>query len=329
LFKELIMKRLDCLLILVLLCSAAALVGCQGQRTTPAAGPVVEPSGPEMPIEPGPPGKKPKDIYIDKPERPPRPEVPAEAEHALVCNAKLDLLRVFICSDETVHLSDGTHKYDECRQKVTEHLTDMGYRVVEGASPGYDVSGRVLESIAKSRDVDLFVLLKAEVKQRDKFGDFYSFEADGRGRVAQIVGEELVTTTSAYVHGKRALSEQKAAQSALQACAKEIGQKLSYEILRKSSSGILVRELIVDGLERAEQVDYVRIGLLKKPGIRSVALKSWDNKSKRAVFLIRLDASVKENLAAYLEKTDNVRLKVKQFEKTELKSREKEFLEIF
>lgn len=322
------MEIKNCLLILML-CGVVILSGCQAQRTTPPAPSVVEPIESAEPIKPGPTEDKPKDLYIVKPVTPKRRELPVEDEHASVCTAKLDLLRVFICSDETVHLSDSTYKSDECRQKVVEHFSDMGYRVVEGASPGYDVSEDELKNIAGSQNVDMLVLLQVDVKEQGKFGDFYLFEADGRGRVAQIVGDELVTATSAYVRGKRALSEQKAAQSALQACAQEIGQKLSYEILRKSSSGILVRELIIDGLTRARQADYIRIGLSNKPGIRSVSLKSWDEVSRRAVFLIRFDASVKENLAAYLENIDNVRLKVKQFEETKLKSRRKLLLEIF
>lgn len=322
------MKRIN-YLILLLICCLTALAGCQGQRTTPSALPVVQPTEPAMPVPPGPTDEKPEGTHIIKPEQSGRAELPVEDEHALVCSAKLDLLRVLVCSDETVHLSDETYKSDECRQKVVEHFSNMGYRVVDGAYPGYDVSGGALSEIANKRNVDLFVLLKADVKQWDKLGDFYVFEADVRGRVAQIVGDELVTATSAYLHGKRALSEQKAAQSALQACAKEIGQKLSYEILRKSSTGILVRKLVIDGLERSEQVDYVKVGLLKKSGIQSVERTSWDEKNRRGVFLIRLDASAKEHLAAYLEQIDNVRLEVKRLEKTEVKSRKKKFLGIF
>jgi hypothetical protein len=322
------MKTVSYLWLLILLV-ALILTGCQGPRTEPVSPSVVQQIGPTNPIEPGPPGEAAKDPFIFKPESPQKPVLPAVKEQALVCNAKLDLLRVFICSDETVNLSNSRYKSDECRQKVTEHFTDMGYRIVEETSPGYDVSGNALTSLAEKYDVDLFVLLKADVKQTDKFGDYFLYEADGRGRVAQIVGNELVTTTSANVRGKRALNEQGAAQSALQACAQEIGQKLSYEIIRKSSTGILVRELVVDGLERAEQADYVRVGLSEKPGIQSVSLKKWDNTSKRAVFLIRLDASVKENLASYLENINNVRLKVKKFDETKVKSREKAFWEIF
>ena len=46
----------------------------------------------------------------------------------------------------------------------------------------------------------------------------------------------------------------------------------------------------------SQQVDYVRVGLSRKPGIQSVALKSWDRRTGRAIFWVRLDASVKENL---------------------------------
>lgn len=317
------------LLLGLLLVNLVVMAGCHGQRTTPPAERVVLPPPPVAPVPPGPPEKRPKDPYVVIPQPPDKPILPPQEEQALVCTAKLDLLRVLICSDETVHLSDTAYKSDECKQKVVEHFSDIGYRVVDGAFPGYNASGGTLKGIANDIDVDLFVLLYAKTTLRDKFGDFYLFQADGRGRVAQIVGNELVTATSANVRGKRGLSEGEAAQSALQACGEEIGQKLSYEILRKSSSGILVRELTIDGLGRASQADYIRVGLEKKPGVYSVTLKRWDSTNKRAVFLIRLDASVKENLAAYLEDIEKVRLRVTEFQKTELKSREKGPLEVF
>ena len=173
----------------------------------------------------------------------------------------------------------------------------------------------------------MFVLVEAKAKQVDKFGDYYSFEADGRGKVAQISDNELLTTKSAFVRGKRALNEQQAAESALEKCGEELAAKLSDEILRKSARGVLLRRISVDGLRNAEQADYVRVGLAKKKGVQSVALRSWDRSSGRAVFWVRLDASVKENLAAYLEQIDNVKLRVERLDKTGAESRKKGLLE--
>jgi len=282
-----------------------------------------------MPAVDVPPQPDRKDVYQEKSVKPTfRPAVPDEDKASLVYYAKLDLLRILICSDEKIQVVNETHDSDELLQKVTEHFTDIGFRVVEGSPcPDYSSSAETLSTVANQRDVDMYILLRADAKQVDKFGDFYSFEADARGKVAQISDKELLATKSSLVRGKRALNEQQAAESALAECGKELAGKLSDEILRKSARGALLRRISVDGLYKAEHVDYVRVGLSKKAGIQSVALKSWDKGTGRAVFWVRLDASVKENLAAYLEELDAIKLKVESLEKTDVNSHKKGLLE--
>ena len=171
-------------------------------------------------------------------------------------------------------------------------------------------------NLANERDIDMFVLLSLVAQQKDKFGRFYSFEAEGRGKVVQISDKELVTTKSAAVRGERSSRASAAGESALVACAKELGSKLTDEILRKSSRGLLLRRVSVSGLTSAALVDYVRVGLQRKPGIQSVTLSRWDRRTNRAVYWVRMDASVKENLAAYLEELEDIRLKVKRLDNT-------------
>jgi hypothetical protein len=282
-----------------------------------------------MPAEDVPPAPERDDQHQVKSVKPKyRPAVPDEDKAALLYHAKLDLLRILICSEEQVQLSREKSSSDVLLQEVSEHFTDIGFRVIEGSPcPDYSSSATALEEIANQRDVDVFVLLRAQSRQVDKFGDFYSFEADGRGKVAQISDKELLTTKSALVRGKRALNQRQAAESALQKCGRELAAKLSDEILRKSARGALLRRITVHRLYRTEQVDYVRVGLSKKPGIQSVARKSWDRETGRAIFWVRLDASVKENLAAYLEDISNVRLKVERVDKAGTESRQKALLE--
>jgi len=282
-----------------------------------------------MPAQDVPPIPEREDTYIETSAEPKfRPAVPDEDKAALLYHAKLDLLRMLVCSEEQVQLSSERYNSDELLQIVCEHFTDIGFRVIDGSPcPAYSSSVAALNVIANERDVDMFVLLRAKSTQVGKFDDFYSFEADGRGKVSQITDKEMLTTKSAFVRGKRALNERQAAESALKECGKELAKKLSDEILRKSARGALLRRISVDGLNRAEQVDYVRVGLSKKPGIQSVALSSWDKQTGRVIFWVRLDASVKENLAAYLEEIDNVKLKVERLDKTGVESREKRLLE--
>jgi len=282
-----------------------------------------------MPAEDVPPTTERENTYIETSVKPKfRPAVPDEDKASLLYQARLDLLRILICSEEQVQLSSEKYNSDVLLQEASEHFTDIGFRVIDGyPCPAYSSTTQALGVIANVRDVDMFVLLMAKSKQVSKLGDFYSFEADGRGKVSQISDKELLTTKSSFVRGKRALDEKQAAESALKECGQELAKKLSDEILRKSARGALLRRIRVDGLDRAEQVDYVRIGLSKKPGIQSVALKNWDRETRRAIFWVRLDASVKENLAAYLEEIDNVKLKVERLDKTGPESRKKGLLE--
>ncbi|MBN2590031.1 MAG: hypothetical protein JXA96_09220 [Sedimentisphaerales bacterium] len=283
------MKR-NCYLLMLLLFYIALMAGCQqGLRTDPSESP------------PG--------VMDDK-------------------IAQLDMLRILICSQEQVELSDESYNSDEMLQQVIEHFSNLGFRIVEGSpAPAYTSSPGTLATIANEQDVDMFVLLRAEPKMLDKLGNFYSYEVDGRGKVAQIVGQELLTTTSSLVRGERDLNERRAVDSALQACGQELAQKLSDEIVRKTAQGALLRRISVSRLDRAELVDYVRVGLSQKPGIESVSLASWNKSSGRAIFWVRLDPSVKENLAAYLEQIDNVKLRVKRLDNTDTSSRKKYLLE--
>ena len=286
-------------------------VGCQsgdggGQRTTSPAPRVTTEPQPAMPMEDTPPN----------PDGPYRPAVPDADKSSLLYQAQVDLLRVLICSEERIAMGNETVDSDYAWQRVSEHFTDMGFRVIDGSPcPGYDADKADLIRLGNQRDVDLFVLLRLDAIQKDKFGNYYLYESEGRGKVAQISDKEIITTKSAAAKGTRATRQTAAAESALVACAKELGPKLSDEILRKSGRGLLLRRVSVDDLKTAAQVDYVRVGLSKKPGIRSVVLQRWDEESERANFWVRLDASVKENLGAYLEQLDDIRIKVKRLDK--------------
>ncbi|MCU0916785.1 MAG: hypothetical protein MUC88_19835 [Planctomycetes bacterium] len=165
-----------------------------------------------------------------------QPTVPDEDKAALLYKAQLDLLRILICSDEIMIVNGEQVSTDVMRQQTAEHFSNLGFRVLDGSpGPSYDVPADQLGTLANQRDVDMFVLLRGRSKQVDKFGNFYSFEAEGRAKVAQISGNELLTTQSAFVRGKRGLNVQQAAESALTVCGDELAKKCSDEILRKRS----------------------------------------------------------------------------------------------
>ena len=311
-----------CLLLIVTLC-VGCLMGCQ--RTTPVADRVVEPPARAMPMTDVPPERERSDPYQVKSVKPEfRPAVPDEDKASLMYQAQLDLLRVMICSDEVIRSVEGNIESDYAKQAAIEHFSDIGFRVLEASPcPGFALSNEELAWVAKERDVDLFVMLKVDSKKVDRFGDFYSFEANGRVKVAQISDAELVTSKSTLIRGKRALNEQQAGESALTQCGEELARKVSDEILRKSGRGIMLRRVKIEGIDGARDADYVRVGLIDKPGVRSVTVRSV--KDGRAVLWVRVDPSAEDNLAAYLETLDNIHLKVERIDNKGIKSKKTMF----
>lgn len=300
------------ILVLLFVATAIALTGCQ-ERTDTRTEPIV--------TEPSRTGR----LYDTPPQRDTRenqyqatstvteysPAVPDEEKSSMVYYAKLDLLRLLVCADEKAEIDGAVTYTDQLAETVREHFSDMGFRVLnESPCPGFGSSAYQLSSIANARDADMFVLLKGEAEQVDRFGDFYSFEAKGRGKVVQIAGNELLTTKSAFVRGKRSLDSDTAAESALQQCGRELAAKLSDEVVRKSGRGMLTRRVEVSGIKKSADVDYIRVGLAKKPGVISVSQAAWNAQTGNVVYWVRIDASVKENLAAYLEDIQGVKLKV-------------------
>lgn len=315
--------------VIVLACCLVLFTGCHGQRVTPVPPPAVEPHGPVQPAPSSPPKETPGDpTTVSSVKAPKEPAVSDEDKASLLYQAKLDLLRILICSDEKMVVDGQQAETDAMQQQVAEHFTNVGFRVLNGSRcPDYNASPRELARLANKLDVDMFVLLSATSRQVTKLGNFYSFEADGRGKVVQITSSELLTTKKTLIRGKRALNPQQAAESALQTCGDDLAKRFSDEILRKSADGALVRRLRVEGLRTAAKVDYVRTGLENKPGIRSVALSGWDKESGVAVFWVRLDAGAQENLAAYLEQLQDIRLKVDRLDNTQADTHKKYILE--
>jgi hypothetical protein len=292
--------------------------GCQGHRTAPISPPIVTPPPAASPAADVPPERSSENpTMVSSVNRGNQPAVSDKDKASLVYQAKLDLLRILICCDESVLTEGRPRPFSAMQQVVAEYFSNMGFRVLDGSpGPEYSAPPEELAFLANARDVDLFVLLRGVSKPVDKFGEFYSFEVDGRAKVMQISGSELLTTQSALVRGKRALNEEQAAESALKACGEELARKLSDEIVRKSSRGALVRRVRVEGLRALQDADHIRVDLERKPGIRSVTLSGWDQRVRAAVFWVRLDASAKESLGAYLEQLDQIRLQVERLDQT-------------
>ncbi|MBN1506064.1 MAG: hypothetical protein JW955_04415 [Sedimentisphaerales bacterium] len=302
----------------LLLCCAVLFGGCRSVRTTPVSERVVNPPEPAPPAPDVPPVKQPgSTTTVTSVNNTTVSSVPGEDKPSLIYQAQLDLLRILVCTEEAKEIGGQTTRTDVMQQAVAEHLSNLGFRILDGPRcPGYLTPTRELAALANERDIDLFVLLRGTSKQVDKFGSFYSFEVDGRGKVVQITGEELLTTQSELVRGKRALNREQAAESALRVFGEKLGTMLSDEIVRKSGRGVLVRRVRVDGLPRLEDADNIRVDLGRKPGIRSVALSGWDERTRVAVFWVYLDASAKENLGAYLEELGQIRLRVERLDQT-------------
>ncbi len=305
--------------------------GCGNQqaRMDPVPDPPVEEPRPSPEMEDTPPQEHREDPYVETSVKPDfRPAVSDEDKSSLMHEARLDLLRIMLCADENFTLGGDSFSSDFGLQAAKEHFSAIGFRVVEGPGcPRFEATGQELMNAARQRDVDMFVLMTGEASKVDSFGNFHSYQARGRGKAAQITDTEIITTQSTSVRGKRALDEQEAAESALQASGRELALKISDEILRKSARGLLLRRIEVDGIARSADSDYIRVSLAGKPGIRSVNLISWDETTRRAVFWVRLDAAAKENLAAYLENLERVRLRVERLDTTDVDTRQRGLFE--
>jgi hypothetical protein len=302
----------------LVLCCAVLFGGCRSVRTTPVSERVVNPPEQAPPAPDVPPVKQPgSTTTVTSVNNTTVSSIPSEDKPSLIYQAQLDLLRILICTEEAMVIDGQTQPTDVLHQAAAEHLSDLGFRVLDGPPcPGYQASAGELTVLANERDIDMFVLFRGTSKQVDKFGNFYSFEVDGRGKVLQIAGNELLTTQSEMVRGKRALNQVQAAESALRLFGEKLGTMLSDEIVRKSGRGVLVRRVRVEGLRELRYADNIRVDLGRKPGIRSVTLSGWDERTRVAVFWVYMDASAKENLGAYLEQLGQIRLRVERLDQT-------------
>ncbi len=281
-----------CLSIVLLAGLVVITAGCGGRdpfEPYPPGGTVVLPPGPAEPIEDVPPGQD-------------RPEITDAEKASLMYQARLDLLRVMLCSEESVGAGGRQDASDSFLQAAKEHFTNIGFRVVEANDClGYNASSAEIRNWAFKHDVDLMVLFDVRAETAHKFGNFYSYEARARGKVMQISDRELVTTASARVRGERELSEAGAARSALEKCGGDLAAKMSDEILRKTARGLLLRRMEVDGLANVQMAERIRVKLSKKPGVEAVRLTSWDADSRRALYWVRINPAELENLASYIQ----------------------------
>ncbi len=269
----------------------------------------------EPPILPTPVETKKNDDPILRPDNNSGDIISSDQESNLVYQAKLDLLRLLICCD-------GESGADDLKDEIKRHFVNLNYRVLDFYKcPGYNPRPETVERLADEYDADLMVLARlTRVDQKDKFGNYYLYEAEADGKVLQIVGNEVLASKDVYVYGKRTTNQSQAVKNTVQKCGEELAGELSYEILRKSGSGVLVRRIQVDGLKRVKYVDYIETELQKLPGVKSVSRISWDSQTGRALFWVRMDAGIKDNLAAYLEQLDTIHLKVTRLDKTGLET---------
>ena len=112
----------------------------------------LNPPAPTPPIEDDPPQRR-EDPYIVKPSPLARPDVPDDQTAALMYQARLDLLRIMICSEERLTLDGESFDSDFALQTAQEHFSNLGYRVVEGyGCPGYNATGPELRTAARQKD---------------------------------------------------------------------------------------------------------------------------------------------------------------------------------
>ena len=227
-----------------------------------------------------------------------------EARKREARNALKRLRRMAVSSEETLKLSGGDKKTTTAKGILESSLADRNFTVATTTDTlVFSPSDEQQDRFRKANDCNLAFLVKAESKKKDQFGKFYLFEAEVKGKVLNLTTHELIASKTVRKKSKRKLDEAEAATDALEAAAKELAKDLIDEVVAKWQVTSLVRyRLVVTNLALAREVDSVRNGLGRRPGIYYVSLERWDEGSGKATYEVLCRCDVEEKLTAYVGK---------------------------
>ena len=262
--------------------------------------------------------QKPRDPHMVKPEtRPLSPRLSDVEKQDIGRKALFDLQRMIISSEERMDLSDGVERTNVARDVLATKLEELTYNVVATTSElGYSPSESEQNRFREMNNCNLAFLLKGEAEQFDKFGDFYAYKAEVKGKLLNLTTHQEIASKTVRKKGRRALDESEAARDALESAAADMSTYLTDEASRKwEATSLISLRLICTDLGHVQEVDDVRIGLQRRPGIYYVSLEHWDKQSDTAVYEILCRYDVREYLVDYVDELRIGRIQVEHVER--------------
>jgi len=213
----------------------------------------------------------------------------------LVAYYRLEDVQVAVVSREAVGASGLG---DEMAQSFRESFSELGMRLQNVSGDGGS-DAAAIRGIAARFDADLVALVLGRAKERDRFGNFHSFQATVRGTVYEAGGDPVATKEITKV-GERSSDAGLAERSALLAASKELGPFLVEQIVRKTAQNVVTRRLTLRGLREHASVERIASHLRAQPGINDVRLQGWNESDGIARWVVYLQPAARANLGAYV-----------------------------
>jgi len=238
----------------------------------------------------------------------------SDAQKQKIINETLmNLMRVIVCGNETVELSDGNERTSTGLEKLTSRLAELGFNVIQNDGKlSFNPSESEQNHFRYENKCNLLFLLKGQARQADKFGNFYSFQCKQKMKVLNLTTHQVIALKTFTSRGKRATSQTDAAESAIEKTTGELANYITDEIIRKWEVASLLRvKLRVTDLDTVAMADDIRVGLQKRVGIYYVSLERWDKSSEIGEYEILCRANVQRFLAAYIDEVCKGHVKVK------------------
>ncbi len=307
-------------MLLAVLALVLVVGGCAPDRINPPDRPGPRPNpvipGPGAPVAP-PPADVPDNsdpTTIRLKQAPFKPTYSDAEKQKIVQESLLGLQRVLVCTDELAVLSTGKTSASVVKDSMTDKLTALTFKVVQSSKQlSFSPSEREQDAFRESAKCNLAFVAAATVRKADKFGKFWSFTGDVRGKVLNLTTHQIIASKNFTKRGKRGLDEAMAARSALESASKDLVTYLTDEVVRQWEATSLVRMVLVaTNIDNVRMADDIRVGLQRRVGIHYVSLDSWDSDSQVAVYEILCRFDVQRFLAAYVDEVRGKgRVKVK------------------
>jgi hypothetical protein len=278
--------------------------GFQGPQPTPFP-PVVPRVVATRPV--GPPDKL--EINV------PSVKLSPEEKKRVVDQAKLNLLRVAICTEERAELSKGMQPVDAAERVLSEHLSELGFKVIETSQTlPFSADEKQQEEFRQRSDCNLAFLVKGTAKRLDTFGNFHLFAGQLSMKVVNLSTRRILASRTSEARGERLLDEGDAARSALTKTAKDLAEYLTDEIVRKWEATSLVRtQVSVQNLTSLELANDLRWGLSARPGVYYVSFDAWDAEAGTADYDVLIRADALPFIGQYVDDLRLGKLEVKSY----------------